>query len=235
MLNDYLKTVFDDEVTSSLCRSCRNTALPWYPREKPQLAAILSLHVERLSFQEERNNTICTEIAPWNRNTFTWIVRRTMVVLFHNFKVSGLCNWVCPLQQKHHPNHIGLWIIFQKGKDVNASYNVPYLSKIPRLLLWKILQHLLCWQPLKQLSPFCLSLLLASLINISTSLFSCELVTCVLHCSESSSNLRSLESSWPSKETVLCMGNSPGSLATVVLSLHWKDKSRVKLLCCFVW
>ena len=52
MLNDYLNTVFDDLVTCSLCRSCRNTALPRYPQEKPQLAAILSLHVERLSFKK---------------------------------------------------------------------------------------------------------------------------------------------------------------------------------------
>lgn len=53
MLNDYLNTVFDDVVTCSLCRCCRNTArLPRYPREKPQLAAILSLHVERLSFKK---------------------------------------------------------------------------------------------------------------------------------------------------------------------------------------
>ena len=50
--NDYLNTVFDDVVTCSLCRCCRNTALPRYPREKRQLAAILSLHVERLSFKK---------------------------------------------------------------------------------------------------------------------------------------------------------------------------------------
>ena len=52
MLNDYLNTVFDDVVTCSLCRCCRNTALPRYPWEKRQLAAILSLHVERLSFKK---------------------------------------------------------------------------------------------------------------------------------------------------------------------------------------
>ena len=142
MLNDYLNTVFDDVVTCSLCRCCRNTArLPRYPREKPQLAAILSLHVERLSFKKliilfcRLPHEIETHLLGYLEGLW-W---SCFIIIF---KVSGLCNRVCPLQQKHHPNHIGLWIIFQKGKDVNASYNVPYLSKIPRLLLWKILQHL---------------------------------------------------------------------------------------------
>ena len=48
--NDYLNTVFDDVV--SLCRSCRNNALPRSPREKLRLFAILSLREQKLSLQK---------------------------------------------------------------------------------------------------------------------------------------------------------------------------------------
>ena len=121
MLNDYLNTVFDDVVTCSLCRCCRNTArLPRYPREKPQLAAILSLHVERLSFKKliilfcRLPHEIETHLLGYLEGLW-W---SCFIIIF---KVSGLCSWVCPLQQKHHPNYIGLCIIFQKRKGCECK------------------------------------------------------------------------------------------------------------------
>ena len=50
--NDCRKKVFDEVV--SLCRSCRNNALPQSPQEKLQLGAILSLPETSL-FLQERN------------------------------------------------------------------------------------------------------------------------------------------------------------------------------------
>jgi len=47
----FLNTVFDD--VFSLGGSCRNNTLPWSPREKLQLVAILSRHVKSLSLQKK--------------------------------------------------------------------------------------------------------------------------------------------------------------------------------------